>query len=198
MLQFPELTSVGDPKAPAIVHRLDRDTSGLVLVARTNQAYQKLRQDFKKGLVKKEYLALVEGELAAPMEIRLPLGSRHRRSKKVQVLNGGQHLRNFRNAHTKVRPLVTTRDFSLCSIELITGFRHQIRAHLAYVGHPVVHDRQYGAVCNVDFLGERFFLHSWRLNFQHPNKNSLVTFSDPLPENLSNCLKYLKIHMALD
>ncbi len=161
--QRPGLASVGPADEPAIVHRLDRDTSGLVLAATDPGAYHRLRAAFSSGRVDKRYLALVEGRLEGPIRIDLPLGSRYRRSRRVQVDRGRSRLRGVRPAVTEVEPIEVGQDLSLCRIRILTGLRHQIRAHLAHLGHPVAGDGLYGARLDVPGLGGRHFLHAQRI-----------------------------------
>lgn len=180
----PGLGEVGDPAAPAIVHRLDRGTSGVLLAAKTDPVYRELRRAFEQGKVNKEYLALVEGVLNESAEVDLPLGSRYRRSAKVLVQLPGRRLRGVRPARTFVEPLGVADDLTLCRVSIETGVRHQIRAHLSYLGHPVVGDREYKARREVEGLGERTFLHAWQIRLPHPLSNSPVEIVCPLPEDL--------------
>jgi 23S rRNA pseudouridine1911/1915/1917 synthase len=187
----PGLDGVGDPSAPAFVHRLDRGTSGVLLAAKTDPVYRKLRKAFEAGEIEKAYLALVEGELSEPVEVDLPIGSRYRRSKKVQVQIPGRKLRGVRPALTVVTPLDSTDDLTLCRVKIYTGVRHQIRAHLCYLEHPVAGDSEYGASREIAGLGGRTFLHAWQLRLPHPRSGSRVEIACPLPEDLSHILDEL-------
>lgn len=184
----PGLDKVGDPSAPAVVHRLDRGTSGVLLAAKSDEAYQKLRRAFEAGEIEKVYLALVEGELAEPIEVDLPIGSRYRRSKKVQVQLPGRSLRGVRPARTMVTPQDSKGDLTLCRITIRTGVRHQIRAHLSHLEHPVAGDREYGARREIAGLGGRTFLHAWKIRLPHPLSGSPIGITCPLPGELSQIL----------
>lgn len=187
----PGLDGVGDPSAPAIVHRLDRGTSGILLAAKTDPVYRKLREAFEKGEVEKVYLALVEGVLGDSLEVDLPLGSRYRRSAKVQVQLPGKRLRGVRPARTEVEPAGTADEFTLCRVWIRTGVRHQIRAHLSHLAHPVAGDREYGARREVAGLEDRTFLHAWRVRLAHPLSGSALEIACPLPGSLALILKEL-------
>jgi 23S rRNA pseudouridine1911/1915/1917 synthase len=187
----PGLDRVGDPSAPAFVHRLDRGTSGVLLAAKTDPAYEKLRRDFGAGAIEKEYLALVEGGLLEPLEIDLPIGSRYRRSKKVQVQVPGRKLRGVRPARTVIEPQDSSGDLTLCCVTISTGVRHQIRAHLSHLGHPVAGDREYGARREFKGLAGRIFLHARRIRLPHPLSKSPLEITCPLPGDLSQILDEL-------
>lgn len=161
--QRPDLARVGPADQPAIAHRLDRATSGLMLAATDPGSYERLRQLFSAGRVDKWYLALVEGRLEDPVRIDLPLGSRYRRSRRVQVDLGRSGLRGVRPAVTQVDPIGCAQGLSLCRIRILTGLRHQIRAHLAHLGHPLAGDDLYGARIDLPGLTGRHFLHAHRI-----------------------------------
>lgn len=189
----PGLDKVGDPAAPAFVHRLDRGTSGILLAAKTDRTYRRLREAFEKGAVEKEYLALVEGVLSDPVEVDLPIGSRYRRSRKAQVQLPGRRLRGVRPALTTAEPLAGSDDLTLCRVRILTGVRHQIRVHLSHLGHPVAGDLDYGAGRTVLNLEDRFFLHAWRVRLSHPQTGSVLEICSPLPPDLLQILKSLRI-----
>lgn len=184
----PGLDGVGDPSAPSIVHRLDRGTSGVLLAAKSDPAYRRLRQAFEAGEIGKAYLALVEGVLSEPVDVDLPIGSRYRRSAKVQVQIPGRKLRGVRPARTKVEPLSCSDDLTLCRVEIFTGARHQIRAHLSHLKHPVAGDREYGAVREIAGLQMRIFLHAWRIRLPHPLSGAPVEIFCPLSGDLLQIL----------
>jgi len=184
----PGLDGVGEPSAPAFVHRLDRGTSGVLLAAKSDPVYQRLRRAFDAGEIGKVYLALVEGVLPEPVEVDLPLGSRYRRSAKVQVQLPGRKLRGVRPARTEIEPLSSNDDLTLCRVKIFTGVRHQIRAHLGYLEHPVAGDREYGAVREIAGLQSRTFLHAWRIRLTHPLSGSDIEIACPLPGDLLQIL----------
>ena len=194
--QWPEMGEIGDPQFPAITHRLDQGTSGLLLAARTQHAYQALRTMFRRKLVHKTYLALVEGEIARSCSIDLPIGARHRRSRKVVVAVGERDRRTLRSllpALTSLYPLGSARGFTFCRVEMTTGVRHQIRAHLSHLGHPIAGDTLYGATQLLPEITDRFFLHAWRLDLAHPTSQQALSFTCPLPEKLTAVIARLGI-----
>jgi len=195
--QVPEIAQLGDPKKPSIVHRLDKGTSGLLLAACNEQSYRECREQFSENKIEKTYLALVEGRLADTLQIEKQLGARYRRSKKVQVQRPGVNLRGVQPALSRVDTIVSQTDFSLCRVEMKTGVRHQIRAHLADAGHPIANDVLYGAAGSDLGLGESFFLHSWKLKLAHPSESKHVIFDCPLPERLCSILDKLRISVDI-
>jgi len=184
----------GEPSRPGIVHRLDKLTSGVMVVAKNNQAHRCLTQQFRERTVLKEYLALVYGCPDQPQSaIDSPLGRDLRDRKKISV-----RARRGRSAVTHYRVEKKVGPFSLLRIRIETGRTHQIRVHLASKGHPVVGDTLYGGRRSrsladaglrsaVDSLG-RVFLHSCRLEFRHPMSGQRMTFSCPLPTQLMEFL----------
>jgi 23S rRNA pseudouridine1911/1915/1917 synthase len=196
--KHPDLERVGDPDAPAIAHRLDRPTSGILLVARDDVTYERLREGFQTGKILKDYLALVEGAVDGPFEVDLPLGGRHRRSRKVTVAVFGRRLRGVQPAQTRVRPLGVAEGKSLCMVRIHTGVRHQIRAHLGHAGHPVVGDYLYGTGSEVGELEDRLFLHAWRIHAQPPVVPNELELTCPLPVELCNVVEGLGLTQALD
>ncbi len=186
--QHPCLASVGPKECPAIVHRLDQGTSGIMLAAENQDKYDYLRGLFSSGQVKKWYLAIVEGEMEKPLTVDKPLGGRYRRSARVWVDDGSRKLRGVRQAVTHIEPISTTESFSLCRIKIPTGTRHQIRAHLSYMGHPVFGDRLYGAVNSIKKPGDRFFLHAFALEFMDPESKEPVLWRCPLDKGFMDLL----------
>ncbi len=170
---------------PGIVHRLDRDTSGLMIVARTPAALRHLQQQFKSRTVKKIYLALVFGrpEVAEGI-IDVPLGRDPRFRQKIAPRAGGKP------ARTHYRLLEDFGQYSLLEIGLETGRTHQIRVHLAWLKCPVVGDTVYGRKKNALGL-KRQFLHAWRLRFQHPRSGEMIQLEAPLDPDLQVVLDQL-------
>jgi 23S rRNA pseudouridine1911/1915/1917 synthase len=173
----------GDPDRPGIVHRLDRDTSGLLVVARTEDAHRLLQAALRKRLIEREYLALVEGlPPARTGTIEAPIG-RHPRVR-TRMAVGGAASREARTHFTLERPL---RGVSLLRLRLDTGRTHQIRVHLQAIGHPVCGDPEYGTP---GMLGlTRQFLHATRLAFPHPITGAPVEVDSPLPPDLREALR---------
>ena len=172
-----------DPDRPGIVHRLDRDTSGLLVVARTPEAHTALSALIAAREVSREYAALVEGcPPSRTGKIDAPLGRDHRSPERVVV--GGRRPRPA-VTHFEVRERLT-RD-ALLDVRLETGRTHQIRAHMLAIGHPVAGDPQYGTAGRYGL--ERQFLHSRRLAFEHPLTGEALEVESPLPEDLSAALE---------
>ncbi|MCS7276065.1 MAG: RluA family pseudouridine synthase [Dehalococcoidia bacterium] len=181
---FPELGQVGEAFRPGIVHRLDKDTSGLLVVAKTPRAHRHLVEQMKARQVHKVYLALVHG-LPRPEQgiIEAPIGRHPRHRQRMAVVEGG------REALTRYRVVEPLGDYSLLEVEPVTGRTHQIRVHMAAIGHPVVGDPVYGRPSRL--LG-RQFLHAHRLAFTLPASGRTVEFQSPLPEDLRRCLEAVR------
>jgi 23S rRNA pseudouridine1911/1915/1917 synthase len=173
----------GDPDRPGIVHRLDRDTSGLLVVACTEEAHRLLQDSLRRRLIEREYLALVEGlPPARTGTIEAPIG-RHPRIR-TRMTVGGAASREARTHFTLERSL---RGVSLLRLRLDTGRTHQIRVHMQAIGHPVCGDPEYGSP---GMLGlTRQFLHATRLAFPHPITGELIDISSPLPPDLRQALQ---------
>jgi len=184
---FPELAGVGDPARPGIVHRLDRDTSGLMVVARSARAYDGLVRALRRHEVERRYLALVWGRLDSPRGVvDAPLGRSPARRTRMAVREGG---REARTAY-EVRREFDAPAVSLLECRLETGRTHQIRVHLAAIGHPVVGDAAYRGQRPVLPLA-RPFLHSAVLAFTHPVTGAALRFEEPLPADLEQVLRDL-------
>jgi len=181
--RFPELAAVGPAREGGLVHRLDTDTSGLLLAARTEAAHAQLRAQFTARTVEKGYLALVSGELHAGGEIDLPLAHDPRDPRRVRAASDPEWaaLHDARPALTRFTPLERRGGFTLLDVEIATGVLHQIRAHLAFIGHPLAGDLLYEGPA-LPALG-RHFLHAARLGFAHPD-GTRARFTSPLPADL--------------
>ena len=188
-----DLAGIGGRLRPGIVHRLDRHTSGLMVVAKTDRAHQALSEALKARTVKRTYLAALWGALREPrVVVDRPIGRHPRDRKRMAVVATG------RTARTTFRHLERWRAASLCEAELDTGRTHQIRVHAAAIGHPVVGDELYGAGRERGFAGPqrpwattlarrapRQFLHAQRLEFDHPVTGAPMVFEAPLPPDLA-------------
>ena len=185
--RFPELAQVGPAaREGGLVHRLDADTSGLLLAARTEAAHAMLRAQFTARSVEKGYLALVTGEIHAGGEIALPLLHDPRDPRKMQAASDAQFAEA---AVTRFAPVERRGGFTLLEVEIPTGVMHQIRAHLAFIGHPLAGDALYGGP---DLPGlSRHFLHASRLAFAHPD-GSRVRYESELPPDLVSPLRDLE------
>lgn len=184
LAHLPGLEAGSDASRPGIVHRLDKDTSGLIVIAKDAPTHAALAQQMKQHSTVKRYLALVEGRMPAPEGvIDAPIGRdpRHRqRMALVSEVNGG------REARTRFKTLREIRGRSLVELQLETGRTHQIRVHLASVGHPVVGDSVYGRTQLP--LPPRQFLHATHLEFVHPKTGEWLIFDAPLPPDLADFL----------
>jgi 23S rRNA pseudouridine1911/1915/1917 synthase len=182
-------TGGGDAGRPGIVHRLDKDTSGLLLVAKDDATHQALARDLAAHRVERRYLALVQGRLPAETgTVDAPVGRHPRDRKRMAVVPGG------RPAVTHWRVLETFPAVQLTEATLETGRTHQVRVHLASLRHPLAGDRTYGADPTLATrLGlTRPFLHAWRLAFAHPATGARVDLTDPLPPDLQAVLDHLR------
>jgi 23S rRNA pseudouridine1911/1915/1917 synthase len=178
-----DLLGGGEPERPGIVHRLDRDTSGLMLVARDDEAHRRLAAMIKAREVERRYLALIEGRPASRAgTIDAPLGRHHRAPERRAVRGRGS--REARTHFEVVEPLPAD---TLVEVRLETGRTHQIRAHFAAIGHPVAGDPRYGHAGRHGL--ERQFLHSARLAFTHPFSGEPMTFESELPADLREALE---------
>lgn len=185
--RFPELAGVGGPGRPGIVHRLDRDTSGVVVVARNAGSYDALARAFAERRVEKRYLAIVRGvPRPASGEIDRPIARHAVRRKEMAVRSGGRRaLTLYRTLATAIPPLGRSGapSWSLLELDLRTGRTHQIRVHLKHLGHPIAGDTTYG---DRDGRGApRLALHAALLAFDHPADGERRTFRSPLPGDLA-------------
>lgn len=184
---FPEIREIGPKERPGIVHRLDKETSGLMVVARTPKAYSRLQRQFKRREVEKRYLGLVWGRLPSKEgTICFPIGRHVKHGERISVKT-----RRPREAETRYSVLEEYEDFSLLELRPITGRTHQIRVHLAASGHPLAGDSRYGRR-KAKTCPPRLFLHASFLSFSHPATGKRVEFFSPLPSDLKDFLEKLK------
>jgi len=181
--------TVAGEDRPGIVHRLDRDTSGLIVVARNDRAQSALMAQLKARRVKKTYLALVHGAVSAQNgRIEAPIGRDSRHFSRMAVIATG------RPSVTGYRVRERLPGWTLLEVDLLTGRTHQIRVHLASIGHPVAGDPVYatGAARRGPDGLERLFLHSWRIEFASPSADRIVRAEAPLPPELESVLDALR------
>jgi 23S rRNA pseudouridine1911/1915/1917 synthase len=190
LARYPELSGVGDPTRPGVVHRLDRGTSGLLMVARSPVAYTSLVTQLAERRASRRYVALVWGHLDAPAGlIDAPIGRATRDRTKMAVSAAGREART----RYEVRREYTTPEVSLVDCALDTGRTHQIRVHFAAIAHPIVGDERYrGRRKHTPIDLDRPFLHAAELSFDHPVTGERLTFHSALPADLSRVLDTLE------
>lgn len=187
LARFPELASIGEPLRPGIVHRLDKDTSGVFVVARSERAFSSLRRQLDDRTVHRRYLALVWGVPSADRGIiDAPIGRSARDPTRMTVRDDGKSARTNYEVEASWR----SPEVSLVGCALDTGRTHQIRVHLSAIGHPVVGDPKYGGDRDRLECG-RTALHAAELGFTHPGTASLVEFSAPLPPDMARLVEEL-------
>ncbi len=178
---YPRLAEMGDSLRPGIVHRLDKDTSGLIIIAKNVPAQLKLIEQFRNRSVSKTYITLVKGHLTPERGIiEAPIGRDKVARKKMAVVTGGRH------ALSQYKVLKYYRDYTLLEVKPETGRTHQIRVHLAAIGFPMAGDSVYGI--KVPFL-KRQFLHAHCLSFNLPSTGKRTELKSELPEDLKEALK---------
>lgn len=186
----PDLPGIGEERRPGIVHRLDRETSGVMVIAKTDAAMASLTAQFKARRVRKTYLALVHGEVREPAgRVTSEIG-RHERDRKRMAVR----TRKGREAVTVYRVIARVAGCTLLEVQPETGRTHQIRVHLSAIGHPVVGDTVYGGRRERSSRARgaggatktgRHLLHAWRLGFVHPRTGGWMEFAAPLPPDFA-------------
>jgi len=180
--EFPDINRVG------LVHRLDKETSGVMVVAKNSASLSRLAKQFEDKKVEKVYIALVFGRIINPEgSIEAPVGRKitDRRKMAVTSIRSRQAITHF-----KVREILG--DFTLLDVSPKTGRTHQIRVHLAHIGHPVVGDVEYGRPAPENWAVGRQLLHAYKLGFVHPVKKEWVEFTAPLPKEFKKVIAKLK------
>ena len=196
LARWPELLTVGKSRwEPGLVHRLDVETSGLILVAKTQTAFASLRKQFRRREVSKTYWALVWGDSLDGGEIHSPLAHDSSDKRKMRVFDpetNGKPTRSW-PALTQYRRIGAAPGMSLLEVIMATGVTHQIRVHLAACGWPIVGDGLYGPERKEKFGLERHFLHAKRLEFRHPDTQRMVQLDSEIPADLTKVLERLGI-----
>lgn len=178
------LSTINGTFRPGIVHRIDKDTSGLLMVAKNDKAHRSLAKQLKDKTNIREYVALVHGRIAEDEgTINAPIGRSLKDRKKQAVVKDG------RNAVMHFEVLKRYRDYTFVKCILETGRTHQIRVHMKYIGHPLVGDPLYGPKKTIKGNGQ--FLHAGKLGFVHPTTGKLLIFEAPLPKIFQECLEKL-------
>ncbi len=179
-----ELSDIGGIERLGIVHRIDKDTSGLLLVAKTNKVHEILASNFKNKEIKREYIALLEGVFNnSSATVDAPIGRDKKNREKMAVASDGKH------AVTHMKVLKRYDKYTLVSCVLETGRTHQIRVHMAYIGYPIYNDPVYSKK-EASSFGQ--FLHSYKMSFMHPVTGQNMEFVCPLPDYFQNFLDTLE------
>ena len=181
--QFPDLREIGDPTRLGLVHRLDKGTSGLLIVARTPEALGNLKFQMQERHVHRQYFAIVAGHLESNKGVvDAPLGRDPKNPLKRAVINSGKYARTHYEIDQKYESPFKV---SMLNCRLETGRTHQIRVHLAAIGHPVLGDELYGGRTSFN-IENRLALHAQMLTFLHPKTKNLMNFESPLPAELTS------------
>jgi 23S rRNA pseudouridine1911/1915/1917 synthase len=200
----PDLGGIGGELRPGIVHRLDKDTSGTLVVAKHAAAHTNLSRQFKSRKIQKQYLALVHGDVKkAAGSIKLPIGRHPVDRKRMSTVSP-----SGRTAETAWSVKEQFQGFALLEVDLKTGRTHQIRVHCAALDHPIVGDtvyrprklektiardyRQADKILQVLKSVKRQMLHAWRLSFRHPHTGKVVSFESPLPEDMASIIQRIR------
>ncbi|MFQ5665684.1 MAG: RluA family pseudouridine synthase [Candidatus Binatia bacterium] len=192
LAHYPEVAAVGKSDREAgIVHRLDTDTSGVLLATRARAAYRSLRQQFATHHVTKDYVALVHGSVPRPGRICAPIVHDRRNRRRMIVCSGKQSAPHARLAITDYRPVEHIGNHTVLAVRIATGGMHQVRVHLAFIGHPLVGDSLYGG-CAAAPGPRRHLLHAVRLRFTHPITGTPTIISSLLPADFAAFLNALR------
>ncbi len=179
------IKNIGEEDRPGIVHRLDKDTSGLMIVAKDNLAYKKLVEMFKTGKVHKEYLAILTGHLKEEVRVNEPIGRNPKDRKSFTVI-----YKNSKDAISTFIPLKYMNGFTLCRVIIETGRTHQIRVHSKFLKHPVLGDPVYGYKNSLGIKTQ--LLHAFKLSFNHPITSEELVFEDDMPDRFKSALNKIE------
>lgn len=181
-----QLSGIGGVERPGIVHRLDKDTSGCLIVAKTDKAHQTLAAAFQEHSIHKCYLAIVKGKpKALSGRIDKPIGRHPVHRKKMAISDKG------REAITEWKIHETLKDVTVLQCKILTGRTHQIRVHLASIGHPVLGDILYGRASSLPT--PRQMLHAWRLEFEHPVTKKQIQAEAPIPKDMAKVISQHRV-----
>ncbi len=184
LIAYTDKLSKIDPNRPGIVHRLDKDTSGIMIIARSNEAHYNLTTQFKNHSIKKTYLAVVEGRVQfdeGVVDAPIATDARNRQRMKVNFACS-------RPARTEYKILKRFKDFSVLELFPITGRTHQLRVHMKYLGHPIIGDKKYSGRFKFSRLG----LHAKSIKLTHPRTNQEIEFNSNLPKDISDFIAGLE------
>lgn len=180
-----KLSDLGGDIRAGIVHRIDKDTSGLLVACKSNYAHKSLSEQLKNKTTTRKYIAIVSGTISHNLgKINAPIGRDPNNRQKMAVVEGGKQ------AVTHFRVLDRYRDYTLVELELETGRTHQIRVHMSYIGHPVINDPLYGNKKQTTDFGQ--YLHAKTLGFKHPRTNEYLEFTSELPNEFLEKIEELK------
>lgn len=180
-----DLSGINGKIRPGIVHRIDKDTSGLLMVAKNDHAHESLAKQLKDKTSDREYIALVHGDIVHQKgTIEAPIGRAKEDRQKMAVVRDGKE------ARTHFEVLERLPGYTLINCKLDTGRTHQIRVHLKYIGHPLAGDPKYGPKNTIKGNGQ--FLHAAKLGFDHPTTKERMMFEAPLPSSFEKALKSLR------
>jgi len=185
---FPEIKNVGPETRPGIVHRLDKETSGLLVIAKNLKAFDSLKNQFKKRQVDKKYMALVWGRYSWKQGVfSWPVGRHVKNGARMSIKT-----KKPKKAETHFEVLKVFKEHSLLDVKPITGRTHQIRVHMSASGHPIVGDKRYGKRKKRKDLKSRLFLHAYYLSFLHPETQLRKEYVIPLSDDLQNVLEKME------
>jgi len=193
--KFPKLKWIGEKLfEPGMIHRLDIDTSGLLLVARNQKAFEKLKYDQKQGMIKKEYLVLVIGEVKEDGKIKSYIGHHPKDERRMKIFTSSEDIKKYkaRKAITYFEVEKRYKNYTLLRVRIEKGLMHQIRVHFASIGYPIAGDKLYQTkrFRKLDLTGlERQFLHASGIEFFHPSSRKLINFFSPLPQEMEVVLE---------
>jgi len=187
MYHIHDLSGIGGEMRPGIVHRLDKDTSGLILIAKNDKAHAALSDQFKERTMEKHYRAIAFGSMSSDAGlIDAPIARHPVDRKKMAVVSGGKESR------TEWKVIERLKGCVYLDVHLLTGRTHQIRVHMHSIGHPLLGDRIYAPNIKTSVHVPRLMLHAFSLEFTHPSTNERMCFEAPLPEKFSTVLEKLR------
>lgn len=189
---FPKLSAIGGKERPGIVHRLDKETTGCLVVAKTDEAHRKLSEQFAARTVEKIYLALVAGKLRKSFGVIEEKIGRH----PVERQRMSVASKHGRTAKTEYRVVSSSDQISLLECKLHSGRTHQVRVHLHHLGHPILGDKVYGGKYARSL--PRQMLHAWKLSFADPRTSEWKMFEAPLPPDFAEAIKQLRPPLAFE
>lgn len=182
LFKLDKLSDIYEPFRPGIVHRLDKDTSGLIIIAKDNDTHEKLKELFQNRQVEKHYVAIVHGKINEEVIVEEPIGRDLNNRTKMAVCNDGKYAKSI------VKPICYNDDYSLVEVSILTGRTHQIRVHLSYLHHPVLGDKTYG-IKKEKVNADRQMLHAFYLKFHHPILDEEISLIAPLHEDFIQVIK---------